>query len=156
MVDTHTVRLNWADTVRGSLRWTPLILTLAVIYLLHLGLTYFDATRQLILGWGSLAILVLTFKLNVFKRPPWRFVFIIVAAFLAVRYLVWRSTVSLVYTGLWDFIGMTALYLAEVYSMMIHLLGLFVNLWPMRNRPALLPTDTEQYPTVDVFIPTYN
>jgi len=156
MVNIPTVRLNRADTVRWSLRWAPLIFALAIIYLLHLSLSYFDASRQYLLGWGSLAILVLTFKLNVFKRPPWRFVFILVAAFLALRYLVWRSTVSLVYTGLWDFIGMTALYLAEVYSMMIHFLGFFVNLWPMRNRPALLPTDPTQYPTVDVFIPTYN
>ena len=51
---------------------------------------------------------------------------------------------------------MAALYLAEVYSMTVLLLCFFVNLWPMRNRPALVPTDPAKYPTVDIFIPTYN
>ena len=138
------------------LHWLPLVLAIAVYYLLNLSLEYFDEPRQYVLGWGGFAILAVTFKLDLFKRPPWRFVFIIVTAFLAARYLVWRSTVSLVYTGFWDFLGMSALYLAEVYSMTALFLGLFVNLWPMRNRPALLPTDPAQYPTVDVFIPTYN
>ena len=144
------------DIRRMALHWLPLILAIAVIYLLNLSLSYFDNARQYVLGWGGFAILVLTFKLDIFKRPPWRFVFIIVSAFLAVRYLVWRSTVSLVYTGFWDFLGMAGLYLAEVYSMTALFLGFFVNLWPMRNRPALVPTDHSQYPTVDVFIPTYN
>jgi cellulose synthase (UDP-forming) len=69
---------------------------------------------------------------------------------------VWRSKLCLVFKGLWDFIGMTALYMAEVYSMLVHFLGFFINLWPMRNRPALLPTDSSLYPTVDVLIPTYD
>jgi len=148
--------LTRSDMRRIALHWLPLVLALAVFYLLDLSLAYFDESRQYMLGWGGFAIIIVTFKLDLFKRPPWRFVFIIVAAFLAARYLVWRSSVSLVYTGFWDFIGMSSLYLAEVYSMIALFLGFFVNLWPMRNRPALLPTDPTLYPTVDVFIPTYN
>ena len=147
---------EWVRAQRMALHYLPLLLAFAVLYLLNLSLEFFDESRHYVLGWGCFAILVLMFKFNLFKRPPWRFVFIILSAFLALRYFVWRTTVSLVYTGLWDFIAMTALYLAEVYSMIIHLLGMFVNLWPMRNRPALLPTDTALYPTIDVLIPTYN
>ena len=119
--------LTWGDMRQKALHWSPVVLALAILYLLNLSLSYFDNSRQYILGWGGFAILVLTFKLDLFKRPPWRFVFIIVTAFLALRYLVWRSTVSLVYTGFWDFIGMSALYLAEVYSMTALFLGLFVK-----------------------------
>jgi len=147
---------EWIRIRRNVLQFLPLPLAFAMLYLLNLSLAFFDESRQFVLGWGCFAILVLMFKARLFKRPPWRFVFIILSAFLALRYFFWRTTVSLVYTGLWDFIAMTALYLAEVYSMIIHFLGMFVNLWPMRNRPALLPTDTALYPTVDVLIPTYN
>ncbi len=143
--------------VRGkAFQWLALMLTLAVFYLLNLSLTFFDESRQSVLGWSCFVILLLMFKLGWVKRPPWRFVFIILSAFLAIRYLIWRTTVSLVYTGAWDFAAMTALYLAEVYSIVIHLLGMFVNLWPMRNRPALMPSDLALYPSVDVFIPTYD
>ncbi|MBI1732633.1 MAG: UDP-forming cellulose synthase catalytic subunit [Gammaproteobacteria bacterium] len=141
---------------RFALTSTPFILAVAFVYLLDLGLAYFQVPRQNVLGWGAFALLVVMFKPQMFKRPPWRFLFILLAAFLALRYLIWRTTVSLVYTGFWDFVGMSALYLAEVYAMIVHFLGLSVNLWPMRNRPALLPSDRGLFPTVDVLIPTYN
>jgi hypothetical protein len=64
--------------MRVALKWVPLILAVTIIYLLNLSLSYFDDVRQYIIGWAGLAILVLTFKLQVFKRPPWRFIFIIV------------------------------------------------------------------------------
>lgn len=134
----------------------PFILTGILLYLLNISMEHFDATRQLILGWGSLLLLVIVFKWQLFKRPPWRFLFIMLSGYLTVRYLYWRSFESLMYTGPLDFLGMALLYLAEVYAITIHFMGMFVNLWPMRNRPALLPEDTSKYPTVDVFIPTYN
>lgn len=134
----------------------PLIFATLLMYLLGLSIDKFDNSRQLILSWGMLLFLVIMFKWQIFKRPPWRFLFILFSGFLTLRYLIWRSTESLVYTGAIDFIGMALLYLAEIYAMTIHFLGMFVNFWPMRNRPALVPDDNNQYPTIDVFIPTYN
>lgn len=134
----------------------PFIFAGILLYLLNMSMEHFDAERQLILGWGSLLLLVMLFKWQLFKRPPWRFLFILLSGYLALRYLAWRSFESLIYTGPLDFLGMALLYLAEVYAITLHFLGMFVNLWPMRNRPALLPEDVSKYPTVDVFIPTYN
>src|SRR5258706_12604270 len=51
---------------------------------------------------------------------------------------------------------MSLLFAAEVYSITLHLLGLFVNLWPLEREPAPMPADRSTWPTVDVLIPTYN
>lgn len=147
---------QWRHWLRKALNVLPFFLALALLYIINFGIAYFTSDRQLILGWGALALLFVLSKCKAFKRPPWRFVFIFISAFLAVRYILWRTTVSLVYAGPFDFVGMLMLYLAEVYTLILHFLGLFVNLWPMRNRPALLPTDTGTYPVVDVLIPTYD
>lgn len=126
------------------------------LYLLNISIDHFNDSQQMWIGWSGFFILLAMFKLQLFKRPPWRFLFILLCGFLALRYILWRSLHSLVYTGPLDFLGMALLYMAEVYAITLHFLGMFVNLWPMRNRPALLPDDKNLYPIIDVYIPTYN
>ena len=60
------------------------------------------------------------------------------------------------YTGPGDFIGMSLLYLAELYGFAIYLLGMFINLWPLESKILPLPEDETQLPSVDIYIPTYN
>lgn len=134
----------------------PAVFAGVLLYLLDMSIEHFDDSRQMWVGWSGFFMLLLLFKFQLFKCPPWRFLFILLAGFLAIRYILWRSLDSLIYTGPLDFTAMALLFLAEMYAISIHFLGMFVNLWPMRNRPALLPDDKNQYPTVDVFIPTYN
>ncbi len=144
------------DLSQRLLSLLPFILAGMLLYLLDLSMEHFDDRRKLMMGWGCLLLLFVLSKWQMFKRPPWRFMIILLSGYLAMRYLLWRSFESLVYTGPLDFLAMALLYLAEVYAITIHFLGMFVNLWPMRNRPALLPEDVSKYPTVDIFIPTYN
>ena len=134
----------------------PLAIIAVFIYLLLLGQNDFNQTRQIAMGWGCLLVLGVLYKLRMFQRPPWRFVFILLSGFIALRYILWRSMESLIYTGPADFIGMALLYLAELYAITIHFLGMFVNIWPLTGRPTILPKDATDLPTVDVFIPTYN
>lgn len=129
---------------------------IAFFFLLHLAGLYITLTGQSIVGWGLVAILLLFKRIERFKRPPLRIFFILIATFITLRYLLWRTTESLVYTGPLDFIGMTALYFAELYAITMHFLGIFANIWPLENKPAPLPEDTSLYPSVDVLIPTYN
>ena len=51
---------------------------------------------------------------------------------------------------------MALLLLAELYSFTILLLGYMQGIAPLERRPEPLPRDTSQWPSVDVFIPTYN
>ena len=67
------------------------------------------------------------------RKAPWRYVFVLVSAYLALRYIWWRSFETLIYTHPVDFVGMTALYLAELYSLTLQLMSLFVNLSPLAS-----------------------
>ncbi|WP_458096940.1 UDP-forming cellulose synthase catalytic subunit [Roseomonas sp. WA12] len=75
---------------------------------------------------------------------------------ISTRYIYWRITDTLDYTGFWPtFLG-TGLLLAEIYAVIALMLSYLQSLWPLDRRPAPLPEDPEEWPTVDVFIPTYN
>lgn len=55
-----------------------------------------------------------------------------------------------------DMIFMVVLLGAELYSFLILLLGYFQTIRPLGRKPAALPDDPAEWPSVDVFIPTYN
>ncbi|MBP0447374.1 UDP-forming cellulose synthase catalytic subunit [Roseomonas sp. SSH11] len=75
---------------------------------------------------------------------------------ISTRYIYWRITDTLDYTNFFStFLG-TGLLLAEIYAVVALLLSYLQSLWPLERRPAPLPEDPEYWPTVDVFIPTYN
>lgn len=135
----------------------PLVLGAAILlYMVNLREAHFSHILQLGAGWGCIAVL---FALNLFRKSreaPWRFVFILVSTFLALRYLWWRSFETLIYTNPVDFIGMSALFIAEMYSLTLQLLSLFVNLSPIERASVPLPANRAEWPTVDVFIPTYS
>jgi cellulose synthase (UDP-forming) len=48
------------------------------------------------------------------------------------------------------------LLFAEMYAFMTLYLGHFQTIRPLRRKPAPLPDDANDWPTVDVYVPTYN
>ena len=45
---------------------------------------------------------------------------------------------------------------AELYAWTILILGYIQTIWPLQRHVASLPSDTRLWPTIDVYIPTYN
>ncbi len=92
-------------------------------------------------------------------RFPNRFIITIltVLSFIFVsRYLYWRLTDTLNFQDwLAAFLGY-GLFLAELYLWIALLVTYVQSAWPLGRKPAELPADMEQWPTVDVLIPTYN
>ncbi|HEY5995284.1 MAG TPA: UDP-forming cellulose synthase catalytic subunit [Gallionellaceae bacterium] len=127
-----------------------------VFYCLQKAYTYFGMDQELYVGWGCFIAIYIAYRIKAFRRQPWRFIFILLSAFLALRYMEWRALHTLIYTGPLDFIGMALLFLAELYGLVIYLLGMFVNFNPLESKHIPLPEDPDKLPTVDVFIPTYN
>lgn len=125
---------------------------LGYVETIELNLTFF---YKFILGWGLLSLLVVFKRIQVFNRAPWRIIFLIISALISLRYMIWRTNNTLLFTGFFDLIGMSLLFLAEVYALVIHLMGMFVNIWPVVHKIMPLPDDNSAYPTVDIFIPTY-
>ena len=50
----------------------------------------------------------------------------------------------------------SGLVLAEIYAVVTLVLGYFQTVWPLERKPVPLPSDPSTWPSVDVYIPTYN
>jgi len=85
-----------------------------------------------------------------------RVLIILLGMYLTLRYFFWRTFSTLSYHDFWSSFFSIALYAAEVYGISIYLLGLFVNIKPLKRESTPLPDELSQYPTVDIFIPTYD
>lgn len=131
------------------------VLVSTVFILFRFTERYIGTVSQVIIGWGFLTLFVVLYKLKNSRKPPMRIVLILIAGFITLRYFIWRTTDTLLYTGIYDLLGMSLLYIAEIYTVTIHFLGMFINIWPLHSETPPLPEDTSKFPTVDVFIPTY-
>jgi cellulose synthase (UDP-forming) len=75
---------------------------------------------------------------------------------VSLRYIFWRITETLTFGSPSElFLGL-ALALAEVYAIMVLVLGYIQTVWPLERKPIPLPDDVASWPSVDVYIPTYN
>ncbi|MDP1211539.1 UDP-forming cellulose synthase catalytic subunit, partial [Klebsiella pneumoniae] len=45
---------------------------------------------------------------------------------------------------------------AETYAWVVLVLGYFLVVWPLNRQPVPLPEYMDLWPTVDIFVPTYN
>ena len=90
-------------------------------------------------------------------------VLMLMSLFCTTRYFWWR--VSQTFDFLSDNLSQThpvdlffvlLLLAAETYAVVILTLGYFQSFRPLRRRPVPLPEDLTSWPTVDVYIPTYN
>jgi cellulose synthase (UDP-forming) len=155
----------WAVIGASRSIWSTLLRSL--LYLTFGILTYqcvtlrFDWQQQAIVGCLTLVIVLVLYN---FSQAYVSTIMLIVASLLTTaRYAVWR--VSQVYQAIsdpssdlsWIEIFFTLLLLsAEMYAFSILLLGFIQTIYPLRRPPILLPHDIDQWPAVDLLIPTYN
>ncbi|EGD59978.1 putative cellulose synthase [Novosphingobium nitrogenifigens DSM 19370] len=75
---------------------------------------------------------------------------------VSTRYMFWRTTQTLSFGTPLEFLLGSTLYLAELYAWVILFLGFIQMSWPL-DRPVIeIEGEPENWPTVDVYIPTYN
>jgi len=80
----------------------------------------------------------------------------ILAIITSTRYIFWRTTQTLAFGTPLEFLFGTGLYLAELYAWILLILGFLQTTWPL-NRPVIeIEGEPDTWPTVDVYIPTYN
>lgn len=93
------------------------------------------------------------------RRIPGRLpilVLIGLSILVAARYIWWRTTHTLdLETPIEKFLGLL-LYAAECYTWLILLFGFVQTAWPLYRKPVPLPKETDLWPSVDIYIPTYN
>ncbi|WP_407731746.1 UDP-forming cellulose synthase catalytic subunit [Pseudocitrobacter faecalis] len=104
----------------------------------------------LMLLWG-VALLV--------RRIPGRFsalMLIVLSLTVSCRYIWWRYTSTLNWNDPVSLVCGLILLFAETYAWIVLVLGYFQVVWPLNRQPVPLPKDMNQWPTVDIFVPTYN
>jgi cellulose synthase (UDP-forming) len=72
------------------------------------------------------------------------------------RYVFWRIAYTINTDSTTDLIFALMLVGAEIYAWIVLLLGYLQTAWPLKRKPVILPEDTSTWPTVDLFIPSYN
>jgi cellulose synthase (UDP-forming) len=110
---------------------------------------------QLIAGISVVTLMGVIKILN--AQGTWRLVSLAFGTAIVMRYVYWRTTRTLPPMNQPEnFIPGFLLYLAEMYSVMMLALSLFVVACPLPPRPARRRYQADRLPTVDVFIPSYN
>ena len=106
---------------------------------------------------ASIAVVTFMAVLKILKAEgTWRLTALAFGTAIVMRYVYWRTTSTLPPVNqLENFIPGFLLYLAEMYSVMMLALSLFVVAMPLPSRPSRAATKG-QYPSVDVYVPTYN
>jgi cellulose synthase (UDP-forming) len=101
-------------------------------------------------------ILIVAYSLRRIKGQFATIVMITLSVTTSTRYLWWRYTETLN----WDdpiALGLgLGLLLAETYAWLVLILGFFQTINPLERKPVPLPENTDLWPTVDIYIPTYN
>lgn len=142
-------RLGFWD--RAALRYAAYTLA-AILALLCISTPFSTLAQAVFVG------LLWSIALVIRRVPgPVATLFLIVLSVTASsRYLWWRVSSTLNWDIAVDFLWGTVLLAAEVYTWLILVLGYFQTAWPLKRQPAALPANTARWPSVDVFIPTYN
>lgn len=126
---------------------------LALVLMFLVVVTPLDIKAQAILG---ASVFTLMWALNRFEGRFVTLVLMFVSIAVSSRYMHWRLTATLDMTWSPGMVFGMLLLAAEAYTYVALLLGYAQTAWPLQRKPAPLPADTSSWPTVDVFIPTYN
>ena len=129
------------------------MITIGVCFLLIVIATPLDLVSQ-----ALFAVLTILAMLVVRGQPSRGVTLILITLSIAVstRYIWWRLTETLQFSSeIEAFLGI-GLIMAELYAWLVLVLGYIQTAWPLHRPPVALPEDIADWPTVDLFIPTYN
>lgn len=116
-------------------------------------ITPMDSQKQYIFGLISIAIM---FLLGFSKSQKLTVVLVILSVLMSTRYMWWRTTGTLQFNSEIEAILGIALYIAELYVWVILILGYLQTTSPLKRTIEPLPDDIALWPTVDIYVPTYN
>lgn len=104
----------------------------------------------------SIGFILVTFLIRNKTGPASRLLMIGLSTFVSLRYIFWRFFYTLSFENPIQTLLMLTLLVAEIYSWVILFLGYLQLAWPLNRKEYPLPDNQELWPSVDVFIPTYN
>ncbi|CCP04888.1 cellulose synthase catalytic subunit [Erwinia amylovora Ea644] len=112
-----------------------------------------DSQKQYIFGLVSIALL---FLLGFSKSRKISLVMVVLSSLMSTRYIYWRASETLHFNSEVEAILGIGLFIAELYVWLILILGYLQTSWPLKRTIQPLPDDVSLWPTVDVYVPSYN
>ncbi len=109
--------------------------------------------QQIVLSVGIFVAALIT---NRIKGRFASLVLIFMSVVVSSRYTYWRVTETMFMDNPVDLVLGIGLLMAELYAFVVLLLGYVQTAWPLERKPVPLPEDPAEWPTIDLFIPTYN
>ncbi|MFM2478111.1 UDP-forming cellulose synthase catalytic subunit [Celerinatantimonas sp. MCCC 1A17872] len=104
----------------------------------------------------AISILLCMVIMNFSKRRSVSVIMVFLSILMSARYIYFRATQTLVFSSEIEMILGIGLFVAEIYSFTMLLLGYLQTTFPLKREIVPLPEDERSWPTVDVYIPTYN
>ena len=117
-------------------------------------ITPMDSQKQYIFGLLIIGVLFLMGMVS--KKRSVSVIMVVMSVLLSTRYMYFRLTQTLHFNSEIETILGMGLFLAEVYVWVMLLLSYLQTVWPLKREIVPLPDDMSKWPTVDVYIPTYN
>jgi cellulose synthase (UDP-forming) len=109
--------------------------------------------QQVAVGVSTAALF---FIVNRFRDRRVTIFLSILSLAMSARYIYWRATETLTFQTTPTLLLGSLLVIAELYAVVVLVLGYVQTVWPLDRKPVPLPPDPNDWPTVDVYIPTYN
>ncbi|MBS0967973.1 UDP-forming cellulose synthase catalytic subunit [Chimaeribacter arupi] len=136
----------------NKLLFSLLLLLLLPVALLVI-VTPLDSEKQYIFGLIGIAML---FLLGLSKSKKVSVIMVVMSILMSTRYIYWRATETLHFNSTIEAVLGTGLFAAELYVWVILLLGYLQTTWPLKRTIEPLPDDMSLWPTVDIYVPSYN
>jgi cellulose synthase (UDP-forming) len=136
------------EAVGGALVGGAGLVVLALVVMTPLGLR-----TQALLGAALFGVALVLARL---RQRTATLALVLVSLTVSARYLFWRLTTTVDARFTLDTALGALLLAAELHSFTMLVLGYLQSMATLPRRPAPLPPDTRGWPSVDVYIPTYN
>ena len=160
-----TVSEAWQDIGAGKNVFTRILrflfLIAAGVILCFLAILPLNWMQQAVLGLLSLVVALVIARGS--DSYLVTLALMILSMFSTLRYGYWRveQVVRFFHDpanhwGAIDIFFILCLLLAEAYAFVILFLGYFQTIWPLRRAPVALPENPDDWPDIDVLIPTFN
>ncbi|AOK46346.1 cellulose synthase [Burkholderia sp. MSMB617WGS] len=144
---------------RGATRVARSRVTLSIVAAAGAALWLWAATSPLLPGAQFAFFAAVLGLALVIRRMPGHvptLVLAMLALLSMMRYVWWRSTETLDFRTPVEALVGYLLYAAEAYTWLILVLGFVQTIWPLDRSVEPLPDDPAGWPSVDVYIPTYD
>ncbi len=137
----------------GSRLLDAVIALLGMVLVVAVATVPLQPREQAIFAVGAaIAFLIV----NRFKGKGVTLFLVALSLSVSLRYIYWRVTETLDFPSITELVLGLGLALAEFYAIIVLVLGYVQTIWPLDRKPMPLPDEVDLWPTVDVYIPTYN